>query len=127
MKKEKFKFRNPLLFVKTDVIIMKKGENIHIKLGLEKNFTTGKLQINIQFDTNAPNFTKDKDVYNWSPSYEEWAFANEAFEIVAKGHGYTYEKNTHYEKKEIDDEDDFVPQANEHEIVNKFLEKTKKT
>ena len=106
---------------------MKKDESIHIKLGLEKNFTTGKLQINIQFDTNAPNFTKDKDVYNWSPSYEEWAFANEAFEIVAKGHGYTYEKNTRHEKKEVDDEDDFVPQANEHEIVNKFLEKTKKT
>ena len=127
MKKEKFKFRNPLLFVKTDVIIMKKNENIHIKLGLEKNFTTGKLQINIQFDTNAPNFTKDKDVHNWSPSYEEWAFANEAFEIVAKGQGYTYEKNTHYEQKEVDDEDDFVPQANEQEIVDKFLEKTKKT
>ena len=48
-----------------------KNEDIHIKLGLEKNFTTGKLEINIQFDTNAPNFNKDNDVYNFSPSYEE--------------------------------------------------------
>ena len=78
MKKEKFKFRNQLLFVKTDVIIMKKDENIHIKLGLEKNFTTGKLQINIQFDTNAPNFTKDKDVYKRQPYHR-------VFKIVYDG------------------------------------------
>ena len=106
---------------------MKKNENVYIKLGLEKNFTTGKLQINVQFDTNAPNFTKDKDVYTWSPSHEELEFANEAFELLAKGQNYTYEKNTHYENREIDDEDEFIPQANEHEVENKFLEKTKKT
>lgn len=105
---------------------MEKNENIYIRLGLEKNFTTGKLQINIQFNTDAPNFTKDKDVYNWCPSYEEWVFANEAFEVLAKGHGYTYEKNTQYEQKEIDDEEDFVHQADEQDIVNKFLEKNKK-
>jgi hypothetical protein len=105
---------------------MEKNENIYIKLGLEKNFTTGKLQINIQFNTDAPNFTKDKDVYNWCPSHEEWSFVNEAFEVLAKGHDYTYKKNAHYEQKEIDDEEDFVPKADEQDIVNKFLEKNKK-
>lgn len=48
--------------------------------------------LNIQFDNNAPNFSKDKDVISWCPSFEEWTFANEAFDILSKGQSYKYGK-----------------------------------
>ena len=42
---------------------MKKNEEVYIKI-----------TPTIQFDNNAPNFTKEKDVISWNPSVEEWAF-----------------------------------------------------
>ena len=80
--------------------------------------------LNIQFDENAPNFSKDKDVICWCPSIEEWTFANEVFDILAKGQSYKHGKIPISEQNE-DDEKDFIPQTNEHEIVDKYLEKNK--
>ena len=82
--------------------------------------------LNIEFDNNAPNFSKDNDVISWRPSYNEWAFANEAFEILWKGQNQKHEKKQNFEQKESVDNEDFIPQADEHEIVDKFLEKNKK-
>ena len=67
---------------------------------------------------------KDQDVISWCPSYDEWAFANEAFEILLKGQNHKHGKKQNFKQNESADED-FIPQANEHEIVDKFLEKNK--
>ena len=103
---------------------MKKDEKLFIKLGLEKDISSGEIMLNIQFDENAPNFSKDKDVICWRPSIEEWNYANEVFDILAKGQSYKHGKTSKLEQNE-DDENDFIPQTNEHEIVDKFLEKNK--
>ena len=105
---------------------MKKNGNSYIKLGLKRDQSSGELTLNIEFDNNAPNFSKDKDAISWCPSIDEWNFANEAFQILMKGQGRKYEKASNLENKEDDYEKDFVLQANEHEIVDKFLEKNKK-
>ena len=103
---------------------MKKDEKLFIKLGLEKDISSGEIMLNIQFDENAPNFSKDKDVICWRPSIEEWNYANEVFDILAKGQSYKHGKTPKLEQNE-DDENDFIPQTNEHEIVDKYLEKNK--
>jgi len=36
---------------------MKKDEKLFIKLGLEKDRSSGEIMLNIQFDENAPNFS----------------------------------------------------------------------
>ncbi|MCK5459393.1 MAG: hypothetical protein KAI20_05840 [Thermoplasmatales archaeon] len=105
---------------------MKKNENLYIKLGLEKDQSSNELVINIEFDNNAPNFSKDKDVISWRPSYEEWAFANEAFEILLNGQNNKHGKKQNFEQNESVDKEEFIAQDNEHEIVDKYLEKNKK-
>ena len=104
---------------------MKKDENLFIKLGLEKNQLSGEITLNIQFDNNAPNFTKDKDITIWRPTVEEWSYANEAFDMLLKGQSYKHGKKSGFEQTENDDQG-FIPQTNEHEIVDKFLEKNEK-
>ena len=99
---------------------MKKNEELYIKINLEKNTDSGEIMLNIQFDNNAPNFTKEKDVISWNPSVEEWAFVNEVFEIISKGQGYKYGKKQILERNEAEEED-VIPPTNEH----KFLEKNK--
>ena len=105
---------------------MKKNENLYIKLGLEKDQLSNELVLNIEFDNNAPNFSKDKDVISWRPSYEEWAFANEAFEMLFKGQNHKQGEKQNFEQNESVDKEDFTAQADEHGIVDKFLEKNKK-
>lgn len=61
-----------------------KDENIHIKLEISRNPSTGKLNLLAKFDQNAPNFTKEVDGFSWSPTPEERAFLNEAFEMIGK-------------------------------------------
>ena len=104
---------------------MKKDENSYIKLGLEKDPSSGKLLLNIRFNHNAPNFSTDKEWSNWSPSIEEWSYANEAFEILSKGQNQKQIKKSITEQSEVELEEDFISQTNEHKIVDKFLEKNK--
>ena len=59
-----------------------KNENIHIKLEISRNPATGKLSLLAKFDQTAPNFTKEADGFSWSPTPEERAFLNEAFEMI---------------------------------------------
>ena len=103
---------------------MKKNEKLYIKINLEKNTDSGEIRPNIQFDNNAPNFTKEKDVISWDPSFEEWAFVNEVFEIISKGQGYKYGKKPILGRNEAEEED-VIPPTNEHEIVDEFLEENK--
>lgn len=113
---------------------MEKNEELYIKLNLEKNTDSGEIVLNIQFDNDAPNFTKEKDVISWNPSIEEWAFVNEIFEIISKGQGYKYGKKPILEENKAEEEnkagkenkaeeENFIPPTNENEIVDKFLEK----
>ena len=124
--KEKYKSSYTLLYLKTGWDTMKKNENLYIKLGLEKDQLSNELVLNIEFDTNAPNFSKDKDVVSWRPSSDEWAFANEAFEILLNGQNQKNGKKQNFEQNESFDNEDYTPQANEHEIVDKFLDKSNK-
>ena len=100
---------------------MKKNEKLYIKINLEKNTDSREITANIQFDNNAPNFKKEKDVTTWDPSVEEWAFVNEVFEIISKGQGNIYDKELNLGKNEAEKED-VIPPTNEKEIVDKFLE-----
>ena len=61
-----------------------KNENVHIKLEINRNPSTGKLGLIAKFDQNAPNFTKEDEGFSWSPTSEERAFLNEAFEMITK-------------------------------------------
>jgi len=100
---------------------MKKNEGLYIKINLEKNTDSGEIMPNIQFDNNAPNFTKEKDVTSWNPSVEEWAFVNEVFEIISKGQGYKYGKKQIFERNEAEEED-VIPPTSENEIVDESSE-----
>ena len=100
---------------------MKKDEKIFIKLGLEKNQTSGEITLNIQFDQTAPNFIKEKDTLWWQPTFEEWSYATEAFNILAKGQDFPEGNRPQFESGPGKD----YNTANEHEIVDKYLEKNK--
>ena len=61
-----------------------KNENIHIRLEINKDPSSGELFLMTRFDTNAPNFIKDETGFRWCPTNEERDFLNEAFEMVLK-------------------------------------------
>ncbi|RLF37251.1 MAG: hypothetical protein DRM99_00950 [Thermoplasmata archaeon] len=63
---------------------MDKNENIHIKLEISRDPHTGALSLLTRFDPNAPNFIKDENGFSWSPTPEERAFLNEAFDLIFK-------------------------------------------
>lgn len=63
---------------------MQNDENIHIKLEIKKDPTSGELYLMTRFDTNAPNFIRDETGFKWCPTNEERNFLNDAFERVIK-------------------------------------------
>jgi len=63
---------------------MEKNQNIHIKLEISRDPSTGNLGLMARFDPNAPNFLKDDTGFSWSPTSEERAFLNEAFAMITK-------------------------------------------
>jgi hypothetical protein len=65
-----------------DEVIMEKSENIHIKLEIGRDPATGKINLMARFNPNAPNFLKDENGFSWSPTPEERAFLNEAFDMI---------------------------------------------
>ena len=63
---------------------MEKNENIHIKLEISRDKSSGKLTLMTKFDPNAPNFSKEENGFSWSPTPEEREFINEAFGMIEK-------------------------------------------
>ena len=61
---------------------MNKDDKIYIRLEIRKDKSSDELTIMTHFDSNAPNFSKDKDGYFWMPTLEERNFINEAFELI---------------------------------------------
>ena len=61
---------------------MAEEDKIHIKLEIRRNKDSDELAIMTHFDSNAPNFFKDKEGYLWMPTVEEKDFINEAFELM---------------------------------------------
>lgn len=61
---------------------MNKDDKIYIRLEICKDKNSDELTIMTHFDSNAPNFSKDKDGYFWMPTLEERNFINEAFELI---------------------------------------------
>ncbi len=72
---------------------MGKNDNIFIRLQIEKDGNSGNLMLGIYFDKNAPNFSTEKDILNWSPTFEEINFIVETFEMVSKQSGKNYGYN----------------------------------
>jgi hypothetical protein len=64
---------------------MRKTDNIYVSLQLQKDETSGELLLSIQFDQDAPNFSKDDNAISWCPTIEELDFVSEAFGMLAKG------------------------------------------
>jgi len=63
---------------------MNKNENIHIKLEISKDPTTGSLTLMTRFDPKAPNFSEEGNCLRWNPTVEEREFLNEAFDMLPK-------------------------------------------
>jgi len=61
---------------------MVKENNVHIKLEVCKDKSSGKLYMRAYFDSKAPNIIKEKDCYTWQPTIEEKNLLNEAFELM---------------------------------------------
>ena len=64
--------------------LIMKNENVHIKLEISRDPSTGKLSLLAKFDPSAPNFITEENGFSWSPTPEERAFLNEAFEMITK-------------------------------------------
>lgn len=62
---------------------MDKDDKIHVRLEICKDENSDELTIMTHFDSNAPNFSEDKDGYFWMPTLEERNFINEAFELIS--------------------------------------------
>ena len=77
---------------------MKKNENIHVKLQIEKDRNSGKLTLNVHFDKDTPNFYTDKNVLSWCPTIEEIDFVNEAYKTISKCKSYKHEKKVNEDK-----------------------------
>lgn len=83
--KENYKFYKVIYLIEyVDEDIMQKDENIHIRLEIKKDPTSGGLYLMTRFDTDAPNFIKDETGFRWRPTNEERNFFNEAFDMVIK-------------------------------------------
>lgn len=66
---------------------MNKNDNIFVNLQIEKDKHSGELIFNVQFDKSSPNFSVDKDIIKWLPTFEEIDFIVEAFELISKNKG----------------------------------------
>jgi len=63
---------------------MNKNENIHIKIEISKDPSTGHLNLMTRFNQNAPNFDRDENGFSWAPTPEEREFLNEAFNLLQR-------------------------------------------
>ncbi len=60
---------------------MSKDDNVYVKLELNKNKNSGKIDIVARFNNKAPNITVENNEYFWMPTIEEKNFLNEAFNL----------------------------------------------
>jgi len=65
-----------------------KDENIHIKIELCKDKSSGKITLGVHFDEKAPNFKIENNECFWTPTNEEKNILNEAFDLVIAGMKY---------------------------------------
>ena len=63
---------------------MNNYENIYIKIEINKDPSTGQINLIARFDPNAPNFIKDENGFWWIPTSEERKFINESFEMIQR-------------------------------------------
>lgn len=61
---------------------MSKEDNVYIKLELNRNSDSGKIDILARFDNKAPNVVVEKNEYFWMPTIEEKDLLNEAFGLL---------------------------------------------
>lgn len=88
---------------------MKKNENIFVKLQIEKNTNSGKLALNVHFDSDTPNFYADRNAINWYPTFEELDFVNEAFELLSN-HKFKL-KNNEEKIATQDEKQEYTPKS----------------
>lgn len=80
---------------------MSKNDNIFVKLQIERNDQSGGLMLGIYFDKNAPNFSTEKDIVNWSPTLEEIDFIVETFEMMSSRKSQYRQHNQNIKNSEI--------------------------
>lgn len=101
---------------------MGKNDNIFIRLQIEKDDQSGNLMLGIYFDKNAPNFSTEKDILNWSPTFEEINFIVETFDMISKQNGknYGYNYNVKNNKTSVQSETKWEeqPEKNVEQEVN---------
>ena len=102
---------------------MKKNENIHVKLQIEKDRNSGKLTLNVHFDKDTPNFYTDKNVLSWCPTIEEIDFVNEAFEMISKCKSFKSGKKVKEDKVDTPVEKKTEDHSNEEKTVASKPEK----
>ncbi len=72
---------------------MSNDDNVYIKLELNKDKNSGKIDIITRFDNNAPNVIIENNEYFWMPTFEEKDFLNEAFLIINSNNKNSYSKS----------------------------------
>jgi len=65
-------------------IAMDTNGNVFIKLQIERNPNSGDLMLILNFDTNAPNFSMDRETIRWTPTLEELDLVLQTYGITAK-------------------------------------------
>ena len=73
---------------------MSKDDNSHIKLELNKNNSSGKIDIVAHFKNDAPNVIIENGEYVWLPTIEEKDLLNEAFSLLSSKSSHTVQPKT---------------------------------
>jgi len=102
---------------------MKKPDNIYVSLQLEKDESSGEMQLCIQFDRNAPNFFADKNLISWNPTIEELDFVSEAFSMIAEGKRVKHEKHGDSMHRISETHDEWGRPTDEKQIVDRVMDK----
>jgi hypothetical protein len=63
---------------------MYKNENVFMELQIGRDHSSGDLMLILNFNKNAPNFSIDKDMIRWSPTFEELDLVMETYELTSK-------------------------------------------
>jgi hypothetical protein len=61
---------------------MKKNENIHISLQIQKDLESKKQMLSVQFDKNASNISTESETIVWYTTCDEIDFITEVFELM---------------------------------------------
>ena len=74
-------------------------DDIYVKLQLEKKSKSKSIGLRVQFDTDAPNFSSNKNEITWSPTPEEIDFIVQSFQMLSEKQYSSSPSYQHTEQK----------------------------